>query len=181
MEAVYIKCGVCGKEFKRKRLSAKYCSYECLHKRPHKGNHKQDIIDGNKICSSCGALKSINEFSKDRGQTNGYKCACKKCATNDWKKWIAKNHDEQKLKYRIYHYIKKYRLSEEEAKSLVNDRSGKCEICGEITNIVIDHCHKTGLVRGKICQPCNSVLGYSRDKIYVLEGAIKYLKENASA
>ena len=34
-----------------------------------------------------------------------------------------------------------------------------CNICGSPDNLVKDHNHKTGLVRGKLCQQCNSYLG----------------------
>ncbi|UCR81412.1 endonuclease [Brevundimonas phage AA] len=38
----------------------------------------------------------------------------------------------------------------------------KCELCGlpmSITDIVLDHCHKRGWVRGSLHRRCNSLLG----------------------
>jgi hypothetical protein len=40
----------------------------------------------------------------------------------------------------------------------------------------VDHDHKTGKVRGILCQHCNYGLGHFRDSVLFLEEAIKYLK-----
>jgi hypothetical protein len=62
-----------------------------------------------------------------------------------------------------------------------------CAICGnpetrmfkgKITKLAIDHCHKTGEVRGLLCHKCNSILGYANDSIELLANAIKYLSKD---
>ena len=40
-----------------------------------------------------------------------------------------------------------------------------------------DHCHKTTIFRGFLCQQCNVALGLARESIQVLQGLIEYLKE----
>ena len=40
----------------------------------------------------------------------------------------------------------------------------------------IDHCHKTGIVRGILCRRCNLVLGQINDSIQHAQNLIKYLK-----
>ena len=39
-------------------------------------------------------------------------------------------------------------------------RGSECEICNvtERTDIVFDHCHAHGWIRGRVCQPCNLML-----------------------
>lgn len=60
--------------------------------------------------------------------------------------------------------------------------SGVCYICGIATGtgkkkLSVDHCHKTGIVRGLICGHDNrDVLGHSRDQIEFFERAIEYLR-----
>ena len=45
----------------------------------------------------------------------------------------------------------------------------------------VDHCHKTGVVRGALCSNCNFVLGHARDDESILLRAVRYLRESATA
>lgn len=130
-----------------------------------------------KRCSRCLEDKLLSSFSKDRYQQSGYKSACKQCAKLDFSKWREKNKETVRIKDMETHYIRKYNLSEEDAKRLVKDRVGVCKICGGVLPLVVDHCHTSNKIRGFICQFCNSVLGYSKDNIKTLENAIKYLED----
>lgn len=42
--------------------------------------------------------------------------------------------------------------------------------------LVVDHCHKTGRIRGLLCHNCNRALGLLQDDVGVLRKAIGYLK-----
>lgn len=58
-----------------------------------------------------------------------------------------------------------------------------CPICNKttiagISKIVLDHCHKTGEVRGYLCESCNTGIGRFDDNKIILERAIKWLKEH---
>lgn len=65
-----------------------------------------------------------------------------------------------------------------------------CEICGEHETAVgnngkpkrlaLDHCHKTGQVRGRLCQRCNVGLGLFGDDVDVLKKAAEYLQRDHS-
>jgi hypothetical protein len=59
-------------------------------------------------------------------------------------------------------------------------QNGKCKICkidsSKLTKIlVIDHCHKTGRVRGLLCDRCNVGLGSFKDDSMLLRSAASYL------
>ena len=41
----------------------------------------------------------------------------------------------------------------------------------------IDHCHKTGVVRGMLCGNCNFLLGHANDSPEILRKAADYLEE----
>jgi len=71
--------------------------------------------------------------------------------------------------------MRAYDFSFEEAEQFIDNREGICEICGTIALLVIDHCHTTDEVGGKVCSACNSMLGYARDNTKTLTSAIKYL------
>ena len=61
-----------------------------------------------------------------------------------------------------------------------------CAICGRKPppgkNLSTDHCHKTGLVRGLLCNICNRLLGkierqWGPDVLKLILRAVDYLKE----
>lgn len=130
-----------------------------------------------KSCSRCKESKPLSLFSKDKYHSSGYKSACKLCATKDFISWRNKNLERVRKSDRAKHYTRKYGFSSEEAEKFVSNRNGTCLICGNLALLVVDHCHKTNKIRGKICSSCNSLLGYSKDNISTLEKAIKYLKD----
>ncbi len=52
-----------------------------------------------------------------------------------------------------------------------------CAICHvRDVNFTIDHNHETELIRGALCQRCNTGLGQFSDSIDILERAVEYLK-----
>jgi hypothetical protein len=133
----------------------------------------------NKTCKTCNNTYDLTNFSKGQGK---YKTLndCKKCDAERRKLYYHSMPDnkrtENRIKQRLYEYKKIYGLPHKLAEKLANNREGKCLICNEIKLLVVDHCHKTGEVRGLICSHCNSVLGYAKDNIITLENAVKYLK-----
>ena len=61
-------------------------------------------------------------------------------------------------------------------------QQGRCGICQERLSpqskreiLCIDHHHETGRVRGLLCGPCNSLLGFSRERPEILVAAHRYL------
>lgn len=44
-------------------------------------------------------------------------------------------------------------------------------------NLNVDHCHKSGKVRGILCANCNKGLGMLNDDINTLHNLIKYLSK----
>lgn len=60
-------------------------------------------------------------------------------------------------------------------------QGGLCAICrratGQSRNLSVDHDHRTGLVRGLLCRPCNDLLGHLRDDSALARGIVVYLNE----
>jgi hypothetical protein len=80
----------------------------------------------------------------------------------------------------LRHKMSKYGSSLEEYVRLYEEQKGLCKICKEEDNfknpICIDHCHSKNLFRGLICKRCNTVLGYIKDNVAILEGMLRYLE-----
>jgi hypothetical protein len=82
---------------------------------------------------------------------------------------------------RKYHLKQTYNLKIEEYNKMFNEQNGCCAICGvhqnELTQkLNVDHDHKSGIVRGLLCNCCNSGLGYFKESIKNLVKAKQYLK-----
>ena len=54
-------------------------------------------------------------------------------------------------------------------------QNGKCAICDQEANLVLDHDHETEEFRGAICHKCNAGLGMFGDDPGVVEKALNYL------
>jgi hypothetical protein len=85
-------------------------------------------------------------------------------------------------------YYLKYGITLEEYDRLFKAQDGKCAICKQVERRVVnhsrdkesrrlslDHCHKTGKIRGLLCGDCNPALGNLRDSATILKLAIQYL------
>lgn len=83
-------------------------------------------------------------------------------------------HPEQVHKSKVRASMINYGLSFEEVVSL--RETTHCECCGDEAELVIDHNHSTGEVRGMLCGPCNKALRFARDDPDRLRLLIKYLK-----
>lgn len=60
----------------------------------------------------------------------------------------------------------------------------KCPICTKttiagISNIVLDHCHHTGKVRGYVCESCNTGIGRFDDNPKLISRAIEWIEGGA--
>lgn len=135
-----------------------------------------------RICTECGIEKEITEFHKDSGKKCGYKSKCKMCSRKVQKEWERNNKDKRR-KYRLKG---EYGITTDDFEYLLNKQNGKCAICGVSQcatgrRFAVDHCHKTGMVRGLLCQSCNTGLGKFKDNVNNLEQAVKYLmrKDNS--
>lgn len=73
-----------------------------------------------------------------------------------------------------------YKLSEDNYIAMLGSPGGDtCDICVKpITEqvLVIDHDHRTGKVRGLLCNGCNVLLGAAYDNVQTLRKAIEYLE-----
>lgn len=86
-----------------------------------------------------------------------------------------------KGKHRAYIVrIRKYDLTEDEHKRMINEQEGKCAICNKYggKDLHIDHDHQTGKARGLLCKSCNYSLGFANDDVDILLSAIQYLRKS---
>jgi len=74
----------------------------------------------------------------------------------------------------------KFGITLEQYEEILSKQNGLCAICSSTEKtgkrLAVDHCHKTGKVRGILCMKCNTSLGKINDDISILEKMIFYLK-----
>jgi hypothetical protein len=77
--------------------------------------------------------------------------------------------------------LARYGLTPLQFAQLLADQKGACAICQEpMKSPRVDHCHKSGAVRGLLCMQCNSGLGMFADNPAVLIRAADYLIKSSS-
>lgn len=141
-----------------------------------------------KECTGCKVEKPVDDFNIDRRSPAGALMSrCKSCRREEAKAWRKKNANYERNRYlgneqyhREKHLRKKYNISQVDYDALFKSQDGKCAICSRSQKRVfdVDHCHKTGAVRGLLCSNCNRTIGYAHDNIHVLLNAAKYLRKS---
>lgn len=115
-----------------------------------------------KACTRCKEEKPLNveNFPPHNKTKSGFDSWCRGCRSS----------------YRNEICRGKFRdsISDENLKEL-KQTTHECVICGSDEKLVVDHDHKTGQVRGMLCNHCNRGLGHFKDDPLLLEFAAQYL------
>jgi len=146
-----------------------------------------------KVCSLCKLSKPLDSFYKESRVKDGRARRCKECHGKVTEKYRKKNPElyrKASLKHwnklddkkKHSNWLKRYGLNSESYIKMFEQQFGCCKICKKECssgmNLSVDHCHKTGKIRGLLCKKCNSALGMFEDNIQYFEEAIIYLKSS---
>ena len=145
-----MKCTECGKN---KAIQGEFCEF---------------CFNETKICRRCQQRKSIFKFQKNQKSIAGKisrRGECQDC--RKWKKPIP------------------MRMRNEYEKTHPMPPLGKpfhCPVCEKTiirqfkNDVVLDHFHLNGEIRGWICRQCNSSIGMMDEDIGILKRAIKWIQ-----
>lgn len=137
-----------------------------------------------KKCSKCGQVKEDEDFYVQKtGRRKGHltswcKSCCQERSRNRWatqhdkcveehRSWVARNKD----KVAFSKVRSAYGITKEQYETMPR----VCQICGSTEHLVIDHSHRSGRVRGFLCDSCNKGLGFFGDNPALLERASDYV------
>lgn len=88
--------------------------------------------------------------------------------------------ERRKDKAKVSRIKAQYGLSEDQHTALYNKQEMSCAICRVAHpnkfSMHVDHCHRTGKVRGLLCQKCNQAIGLLRDDQMIIAAALEYVK-----
>ena len=122
------------------------------------------VPEGHQGCNTCGEIKPLTAFAKSKSKKNGICTRCKDCTNKA-------------------HLNRRYGHGAAETKErLFKKQSGRCAICKGTTASMqrgdskwaLDHCHKTGRIRGVLCHRCNLTLGYLEQHEFDIEPFRQY-------
>lgn len=76
-----------------------------------------------------------------------------------------------------------YGITFETWSAFLNNQSGLCPGCLEPLSerACVEHCHKTGDVRGIMCTRCNTAIGLALDNVETLRRLANYLEQHAKS
>jgi Recombination endonuclease VII len=63
---------------------------------------------------------------------------------------------------------------------MFHEQSGRCAICGDTSNLSVDHCHSSGVVRGLLCKKCNSGIAFLDENVEIIQRSINYLQRSGN-
>lgn len=76
--------------------------------------------------------------------------------------------------------LQRYDITMADYATILVSQQFACDICQLADNLVIDHDHDSGDVRGLLCSRCNSALGLFGDLSIVVEKAAEYLHKGGT-
>ena len=130
-------------------------------------------------CKTCH-----NEAVKRRQRSPAYRKYHAKWRAKNRKKLNAYSRDWNKQNWervlevqRASYLFKTYKITQAQYDEMLKRQRGRCALCRSTpkAKLGVDHCHRTGHVRGLLCGSCNRGLGLFHDNPRTLRRALAYL------
>ena len=149
------------------------------------------LEDRLKRCGKCKEYLPLHSFSKTTQTKDKLYCYCRACVSETAKESHRRlkadpvRYEAYLAKERSRHLKRKYGINAETYDAMLASQGGGCAICGATecssgAALAVDHCHRTGKVRGILCRDCNTTLGKFNDDRNRFLKAIEYLDRAAS-
>jgi len=178
-----IICKMCNKEFSTYKEDKRilFCSSKCRTSYRSKNKYMTQYYENNKL--KWKERQKLEDFKAEKNKKRREKYS----SDVEYRKKMQNCAKNQRIKNPLTRFknelIKKYGITIDIYSQMLENQNNKCAICKsessntKLTNrFYVDHDHKTGKVRGLLCNNCNFALGHFSDNITILENAIKYLK-----
>lgn len=149
-----------------------------------------------KACSKCKHNLPTSEFGTHKHTRDRLDSWCRSCRRKREKEPHAKSlkrasarrrrHDNPDS-FRDNALRAKFGITLAQYKGMLDAQNGVCLICasppiirdgrnGKIKDLCVDHDHKTGIIRGLLCDRCNTSIGQFKDNPTLLVRAAEYLE-----
>lgn len=148
------------------------------------------IVKTCKKCRTCGKIKERSEFYRVKNINNTdsvyVSSVCKPCVSLRNKSARAKERRAELRGLggpRNRELKREYGITLEDYGAVLEQQGFGCCVCGrkdsghsKHKNFSVDHDHKTGIVRGLLCSPCNHAIGLLGDDPQRIRAAANYLE-----
>ena len=141
------------------------------------GLPEEDKEAKSRRCPFCRAEKSVEQFPRNRSVKSGRGNYCKPCHNAISKR----NRERAHGSVRNYWLKRRYGITEDDLRVLVERQEGLCAICRSRRARHVDHDHATGRVRGILCFRCNGALGQFSENCDWLQRAAEYVEPLSSS
>lgn len=153
------------------------------------------MADPTKECAKCKQRLLREELAK--GGKDRRRGVCKSCWAASLRKYRHRNSESHRAYARAYRATRrdkqfdkqlqlKYGITSEQYKDMLDTQDGVCGACKRPETVIdkrtqsprrlaVDHCHKSGRVRGLLCARCNTASGMIGDNPMRLIALISYL------
>ena len=172
---------------KNKDKNGAYCKeYYLNNKDRKKAYYEKYRIENRERLNDMGKAYSKEYYAKNRERKNETNRAWRTRNSEKLEIYGVNYRKKNKARSRAHYLKRTYALTQAEYMEMYSQQEGKCAICGIFFNpysetstrreiLHVDHCHKTGKVRGLLCVDCNLGLGCFDDNKNSLLNAIDYL------
>jgi hypothetical protein len=127
-----------------------------------------------KRCSDCKIAKEAEAFGILKEKY--LQSVCKECM-RERSRNMSTAEKERRHNRRVQ---RKYGLTPQEYAELLFLQGGACAICRggnkDDRRLAVDHDHKTGKVRGLLCNNCNRAIGLLQDDLGVIMNLVSYME-----
>ncbi|WP_436841063.1 endonuclease VII domain-containing protein [Streptomyces bobili] len=141
------------------------CASDCHRTRQQSVGRKvrpaAEVPEGHRLCLGGTEVKPWSHWHRNATASDGLSTRCKACRAAEG---------------RAGHSKRQYGTTEAERDATVASRRGLCVICLKAPAVHVDHCRKTGRVRGVLCFNCNSAIGKLGDDPDAVRRAAAYLE-----
>jgi hypothetical protein len=124
--------------------------------------------------------KCDNLITQENATYNNHylRSTCRECQKKYLKNYYGSTSSVEKRQ--IMHYKSRYNIDLELHRKLSEQQNGMCAICGVKPDnklLSLDHNHKTGEIRGLLCNNCNVALGNLREDESIILNMLEYLRK----
>jgi len=141
---------------------------ECSRNEATQGAFCDSCYNETKICRRCQSRKSIFEFQKNQKSIAGKISRRGECV--DCRRWKKPMSVKMRIEYEKTHPMPPI------------GEPFRCPVCEKTiirqfkNDVVLDHYHLNGEIRGWICRQCNSSIGMMDEDVSILARAIQWIQ-----